>query len=90
MNEITVIPPQHRVSQIGRYNQYITTCLFCNEKITPTEEFIVGFGTATFKSYSGLAVVVECKACFERQWFHGDDGIYRLWQHWVRDMGGLA
>lgn len=63
------------------YNPLIYECAECKQRLRFPDDAI-GIGSPPFPSrYSYdtdiYAIIVECPACFTKQWYHGDEGTKR-------------
>lgn len=61
---INDVPLEYRIPKQGTYNASINKCINCNNDINLSK--IVGF----FEYLKGIAVLIECEHCFEKQFYH--------------------
>ena len=76
--DITLIKPEHRVVDIGKYNAYVLFCPYCYpEHVDLNVRDVVGFGT---DSQGFVVEVSECPQCFEKSYHHLlDEDSYTIW-----------
>ena len=85
-----MIDKQHKTPNIGKYNNLVTSCGFCDyDSLKIFGQDCIGFAESPFPQnpYPGkeYAVVYRCPQCHDVQWSHSGMNGYRTFlRYWHR------